>query len=332
MDTLFNPEMPEERILEELRQMRFVPVGEGHAARVYGDTHNRIVLKVFPPLRIGSAREVQFIQRNAVLRYVDRFTVRWGRLAPVRWVRSSAKAVLARCLSRRNPDARKRAGDRYIEGYRACIAKGVMDGLPTRIIPNWLPQLDVNVSRLLRPYLAKPREAIMQQRFPNDAVVGAVLEATCRDGAAIEECCALVEKAVGNMIQLWQHGLADLDGRFPIFDNQVVLPDGTVQLFDANNISASREHAFEFVRAKEEELAGIITRLNAGDYPQLLFDTEAASVADTGRLLYQRLPKQMRDPLVKHYLQSAADVLSERTFIQNWQRLRPVSAAPGNAP
>ncbi|MDY0171045.1 MAG: hypothetical protein RBS80_31185, partial [Thermoguttaceae bacterium] len=239
MQNLFNPEVPDDIVLGQLRHMRFVPLGEGHAARVYADTEQRLVLKVFPPLRIGSAREVRFIERNPLLRRLERASVRWEENAAVRWLRSKAKAALAGWLSRRNPEARRRAGERYVEGYRLCITRGLMEGLPTRIIPNWLPQLAIACSPSLRPYLASPAEAVMQRQFDPHTVVGAVLARMCKARDSLQQCCELIDRAVQNALRLWEHGLVDTDRRLPVLENQIVLPDGTIQLYDANNVMAS---------------------------------------------------------------------------------------------
>lgn len=318
MSNLFNRAAPDDIVLEELRHMRFVSVGEGHAARVYADPQHRLVLKVFPPLRIGSAREVRFIERNPLLRRLERLSVRWEENVAVRWLRSKAKAALARWLSRRNPEARHRAGERYVEGYRLCIARGLMDGLPTRIIPNWLPQLEIACSPSLRPYLASPAEAVMQRQFDPSDVVAAALVRMCEAGDSLEQCCSLIDRAVQNALRLWEHGLVDTDRRFPVLENQIVLPDGTIQLYDANNVIASWEQAVAFVSEKQHDLDNIATNLEEGHYPDLLFSTEGTSVADAARTLYRRLPDDGRDVLVKHFLHCAHTTLREDVLRKHW--------------
>jgi hypothetical protein len=318
MQNLFNPEVSDDIVLEQLRHMRFIPLGEGHAARVYADPEHRLVLKVFPPLRIGSAREVRFIDRNPLLRRLERLSVRWEETAAVRWLRSKAKAALARWLSRRNPEARRRAGERYVEGYRLCIAGGLMNGLPTRIIPNWLPQLEIACSPSLRPYLASPAEAVMQQQFDPSAVVGAALARTCEGRDSLQQCCAFIDRAVNNAHRLWEHGLVDTDRRFPVLENQIVLPDGTIQLYDANNVMASWTEAVAFVQEKQHDLDNIAAKLDGDDYPGLLFATESSSVADAARILYRRLPEHGRDPLVKHFLRCARSTLRDDVLRKHW--------------
>ncbi len=331
MDTLFNPDVSDSRVLEELRRMRFVPFGEGHAARVYAATEHRLVLKVFPPLRIGSAREVRFIDRNPLLHRLERLSARWEDLAPVGWFRNAAKAVLAHWLSRRNPDARRRAGERYVEGYRLCITRGLMDGLPTRIIPNWLSELEVSCSPSLRSYLASPAEAVMQRQFNAADIVGAAIATTCRVRDSLQECYQLIDRAVHNVRRLWEHGLVDTDGRFPVLANQIVLPDGAIQLYDANNVMESWEQAVAFVRAKQRDLDTIAERLGKGDYPGLLFATEGTSVADSARILYRRLPTESRDALVKHFLCRAADMLREDKLRCHWLAAAPDADCPSKA-
>ena len=318
VNRLFSPAVPESVVLEQLRGMRFVPLGQGQAARVYGDTEERVALKVFAPLQIGGG-ELAFISTNVVLRTLERLRKRWEHRWFVRWLKAPAKTVLGYGLSRRDPEGRRYTAECCIEGYRLCIDRGLLDRLPTRILPNWTSQLNISAWPGFRAVLATPPEMVIQKWFRQDAIVGAALATKCRSGASSEECYNLIDRAFHEAMQLWTHGLASIDGRFPVLENQIVLSTGEVQRFDVNNVVASASRVIAFIRAKQMEMKRIAQRLAAGDYPGVLYDTKHASVADAARKLYQGLPHDARDALVAHYLRRAEEILCERTFRGHWE-------------
>ena len=318
MQDLFDPVRTDAEIVDELVRMSFVRVGEGHSAHVFGDTDNRVVLKVFPPLNVGTPKELAFIRRNPILRNVDRLTIRFENVRVVQWARNRAKSLVAAILSSIKVQERDLGTESCIRGYKACIDKGLMTRLPTRVISNCMSRLSVKGHGRLMKYLIRPRNIILQKRFHERDVLTNVLRETClRDGAA-EQCTAFIEQAIEYQLAMWRTGLISRDPIFNIFENFIVLPDGTLQLHDANAVIESHASALRFIRDKEQDIHQVFSRLGNGGYPKLLYDTDFDSIARTARELHRLLCTDYRDDLVMHFLERARNTLCEDAFRKNW--------------
>ncbi len=320
MDALFDLDRTEADVVSELAEMAFIKLGEGNSAHVFGDTEHRVVLKVFPPLNVGTAKELAFIKRNLVLRTADQLSLRWENTAIVRWTRQRAKSLVAAFLSHGNVEKRKCASKSCIRGYEACIARGLMTRLPTRVIPNCMSLLSVRGHGRIMKYLVAPERIVLQKRFHDSDVAIDVLRRSCLQNETIEQCSEFIEKTIEYQLEMWQLGLVSTDLSFNIFENSIVLPRGGLQLHDANDVSATLTSARWFIREKEQDVHRLFARLDKGEYPKLLFDTDFGSIAETARKLYNLTPADRRDDLVMHFLELARATLNEDTFQKNWEQ------------
>lgn len=319
MNDLFDPSQTEAEVVNELSKMRFTKIGEGHSAHVFGDTNNRVVLKVFPPLNVGTAKELSFIQRNPLLRHANRLSLQWGKFRIVQRARQIAKSHVARVLSRGRVEQRLLASQSCIRGYRACTDKGLMTRLPTRVIPNCLSRLSVGGHGRAMAYLVAPSEIVMQARFHESDVAISVLRKGCMRNDAMGGMHELIEKVMEYQLVMWEMGLVSTDLSCNVFENSIILADGSVQLHDANDVTGSLASAQWFIREKEQDLHRIFSRFNNGEYPKCLYDTDLASIAETARRLHQVLPARHRDDLVMRFLESARTVLCKQTFEKHWE-------------
>ena len=318
-NALFDPERTEAEIVNELVKMRFVKIGEGHSARVFCDTDNQIVLKVFPALNVGASSELDFIQRNPILSIANQFTLRWENVRIVNYARQRAKSFVSVILSQMNCEDRQYASDYCIRGYEACIEKGLMTRLPTRAISNCMSQLSLNGCGWTKKYLLSPAKIIMQERFHDGDVVINALLSICVKNDPAERCFELIEKAIEYQLMMWRLGLICTDSSFNILDNLIVSSDGELQVHDANDVRVSIESAIQFIRRKEQDLHHVFSRLVDREYPRLLFDTTFGSIAHSARKLYNLLPSDYRDVLVMHFLELSRKTLCEDIFLKNWK-------------
>lgn len=318
IDDLFDPNRPEALVVNELVTMSFAEIGKGHSAYVFGDSDGQVVLKVFPPLNSGSAKELAFIKKNPVLAILDQASLRWENVRMAKRVRQGAKTLVAAFLSRSSVEKRESVSEKCIRGYEACIDKGLMECLPTRVISNCMSKLSVRGSDRIIHYLVKPTKIILQARFRDDDLAVTVLQKNCLKNGTHDECYELVEKAIEYQLMMWRMGLVCNDASFNILENSIVLPDGRLQLHDANNVRQSLESGLSFIREKQQDMHELFSRLDNGEYPTLLYDTNFSSVAETARKLYVLLPADRRDDLVMFFLKLARKTLREETFRKNW--------------
>ena len=318
MKTLF--EMNEDELIAKLSDMQFAMIGHGHWAYVFGDTDHTVVIKVFPPLNVGTADELGFIRKNPLLRFADRVSLKWQSLPLVDFLRQKAKFVLAVFQSSRSHSRIPGKSDLCIRGYERCINKGLMERFPTRVIANCCAQLPLKANRVLIRYFEQPAKIVVQKHFQDHELFLNVIKG-CAQRNEIEKCRSYIEKALEYQVSMWRMGLVSTDMSFNIFENLIVLPDDDLQLHDANDVVDEQSPALWFVREKEKDLAIILSKLHNGQYPDLLFSDDHSSVCETARKLYNVLSKQHRNEVVKHFLEISGRVLTESVFRENWKKM-----------
>ena len=318
MEKTFDFDSTDDDLIKSLSGMEFHVIGQGSSAYVLGNAEGGMVLKIFPPLNVGTADELVFIRRNSVLRYADFLSAKWQNIYLIKWLRRKAKFILAVFQSSRNIEKRENSSDMCIRGYERCVKQGLMEGLPTRVIPNCCDRLSIKTSRVLRNYLVQPEKIVMQKRFNHDEILLYVIRhhAEKNDTA---RCVRLIEDAIQYQLHMWALGLISTDMSFNIFENLIVLPDGRLQLHDANDVVDSYSPAMWFIREKEKDLNEIFSGLDKGNYPGLLFRTSHSSISETARKLYNVLPDDIRDELVINFLNHSRQILSEDVFKQHWK-------------
>ena len=317
MKTLFD--LSEDDLMATLSDRQFNMIGHGHWAYVFGDTDGDVVIKVFPPLSIGTSDELGFIKKNNLLRFADKMSLKWQNVSWVNYLRQKAKYILAILRSSKNAEKLQGESDLCIQGYKRCINKGLMERFSTRIIPNCCARLSLKTNRVLKGYLEQPKKIILQKRFKDEELLLNVLK-ECADINDIEKCRRYIEKAIDYQVNMWRLGLVSTDMSFNLFENLIVLPDDDLQLHDANDIVDSQSPALWFIREKEKDMAALSSKLRQGLYPDLLFSIDHSSVSETARKLYNILQKEIRDEVVKHYLNLSQKVLAESVFRKNWKR------------
>jgi hypothetical protein len=313
---IFDQDIGDEEIATLLARMSFSKIAQAHSAHVFGDSENLVVIKVFPGVSVGPARNLTFIQRNASLRVANRMSLYWSNVTLVKWLRHQAKIQLAKTLSRQNDEHDCQLS---IDGYKACITNGLMTELPTRVIPNCLSQLKCSDRKSVPEYLLKPNEIVVQERFTESDVVLKQLQIMARSENADVACESLIRQVVEYQKSMWQMGLISTDLSFNVFENLILLPNGEVQLHDANDVAVSLKEAKWFIREKETDMNSIFEKIENGGFPSLLFDANFATVAESARKLYQVLPRTIRESLVLLYLSLARITLCEQTFQANWK-------------
>lgn len=310
--------LSDEDLYKYLSGMEFTLLGQGASAYVFSNTEETIVLKIFPPLNVGTSEEFVFIRKNPLLRFADIMSVRWQHVSVVKWLRQKVKFILAIYQSSRNSEKRETSSEMCIRGYERCIDKGLMSGLPTRVIPNFSERLPIKTTRMLRGYLKQPKKMVMQKRFSSDDLLLNVLKRYAVHGDS-HLCDHLIDKAIRYNLNMWKLGLVSTDMSFNVFENLIVLPDGCVQLHDANDVVDSFSPALWFVREKEKDLHEITLKMRDGHYPDLLFETSHGSIAESARKLYNTLPHEMRDELVISFLDFSRQILSEDVLKECWK-------------
>jgi len=315
-NTLFD--LSEDDLISMLSDMDFNMIGHGHWAYVFGDTDNTVVIKVFPPLNIGTSEELSFIKKNPLLRFADKMSLKWQNISWVNSLRQKAKFVLAIFRSSKNSKKLQDKSDLCVQGYERCISNGLMERFPTRVIPNCCVQLSLKTNRVLKNYLEQPKKIILQKRFKDNELLLNVIK-ICAERNDIEKCRRYIKMAIDYQVNMWRLGLVSTDMSFNIFENVIVLPDNDLQLHDANDVVNSQSPALWFIREKEKDMAAIFSRLNHGLYPDLLFGVDHGSVSETARKLYNILPKGNRDEVVMNYMDLSQKVLMESVFRKNWK-------------
>lgn len=317
MKRLFDSDLSYEDLVSILSKMEFRMIGHGYSAYVFGEETVNIVIKIFPPLSVGTADELDFIRKNPFLKYADQISSKWQNTSLIHWLRQKAKFFLAVFQGHGNIEKRESSSELCIRGYERCISKGLMDGLPTRVVPNCFSRLSIKTNPMLKKYLLKPQKIILQQRFNQEDMLLYVLKRLA-DQNEISECRKFIEKAMEYQIHMWRIGLISTDMSFNIFENLIVLPNMCVQLHDANDVTDSLSPSLWFIREKEKDLDKIFTKLDNKQYPSLLFESDHGSVSETARKLFNILPKNVRDEMIFIFLNKSRSLLSEQIFRQNW--------------
>jgi hypothetical protein len=323
---LFDPDRSEGDIVAELAKMRFIKVGQGSSAYVYGDTDGRVVLKVFPPLGLGTLSESAFLTKNPIFRVANRLSLCWEQMPMISRLRDAAKSRVVEFLSRRSSPQREVAAATSLLGYEACIEKGLMTHLPTRILPNCVRDVSLDGQGRLIEYLAKPARIVLQKRFRDSETGTKVLLQRCKEKETLERCFELVETAVRYEMTMWQMGLTNTDMSFNVFDNSIVLPDGSLQLHDASSIRVWQTEWY--LRYKEQDLQDVFSRIDKGEYPAVLYDGDIASIRETARRLHRLLPTDCRDDVIKYFLESSRKLLRYEVYQANWGQASRGSACP----
>lgn len=316
---IFDPSLTETEILDLLSEKVFRKAGQGFSAYVLGATDMSVVLKIFPPLNIGNPENVEFIQRNPFLRHADLFTSKWQRIPTVKWIRQKAKLLMAMYRNCDNNKQGEISSELSIKGYEICIKKGLMNELPTRFIPNCVSKLSINTGLKLRSYLEQPAKIVLQKRFHEKDLLMNFLKYLAQNQDVIK-CNNLIEEAIKYQLSLWRSGAADTDMSFNIFENLILLPNGRLQIHDANDVTDSYSSAIWFIREKEKDMAQIFQGISDGGYSQIFNQTNHSGVSETARKLYSTLPKQNRENLVMLFLNLSRGILSEEVMERNWNK------------
>ena len=319
MEGLFDVNIPDTEIINRLSKMKFSKIGEGSSAHIFGDNTKSIVLKIFPPLNVGNPQDLEFINKNIFYKYADILTARLQNYRAINWLRQKAKFIIAVSHSSKNIEQIKKSCELSINAYEISIKKGLMKGLPTRVIPNCVSTLSLNINRKLLSYLLKPNKIIIQERFNNDDVVLNVIKSLVKKGDILSSK-KLIEGAVNFQVYLWKQGLTNTDMSFNMLDSLLLLSNGEFQIHDVNGINDSIKHSRWYIREKEKDISKIFERINRGEYPQFLYKANNKGIAETARKLYDLLPKGNRDDLVLYFLELSKDILTEKVMIANWNK------------
>ena len=319
--SLFDKDISETQIIGMLLEMKFNKIGEGSTAHVFGDSDMNIVLKIFPPLNIGNPEDIEFIDKNPILKYADILSSRWQSFRGIHWVRRKAKNFIAYYQSKNleTHETKITSSKLSIKAYKISINNGLMKNLPTRIIPNCISEIPIKVNKKLMQFLKQPDYIILQKRFREEDILLNVLK-TLSSKDEVDECKTLIERAINFQAYLWEHGLINTDMSFDMFDNLLLLHDGTLQIHDVNGINNSFKHATWYIREKEKDINKIYKKIDAGLFPQFLFKTNRKGISETARKLYSVFSKKNRDSLVMHFLSISRDILSEKMMADKWKK------------
>ncbi len=318
MENLFDLNLVESELIDILSKMEFKKIGEGYAAHVFSDTEQNIVLKFFPPLSAGGPEELNFIEKNYFLKYADMLTVKWQNHQMIKWIRQKAKSFVALSHSSKNIENKMNACETYIKAYELSVKTGLMKRLPTRVISNCLSQLSLNINQKILNYMLKPNKIVLQERFKDEDVVLNVIKSLVQKGDILSSK-KLIEGAVNFQVDLWRQGLTNTDMSFNMLDSLLLLPDGKLQIHDANGINCSIKHSRWYIREKEKDIGLIFREIKEIGYPQSLYATNRKGISGTARKLHTFLPKQYRDDLVMSFLTFSLEVLSENVMMANWK-------------
>lgn len=321
MEGLFDVNIPDTEIINRLSKMEFRKIGEGSSAHIFGDNTKSIVLKIFPPLNVGNPQDLEFISKNIFYKYADILTARLQNYRAINWLRQKAKFIIAVSHSSKNIEQIKKSCELSIKAYEISIKKGLMKGLPTRVIPNCVSTLSLNINRNLLSYLLKANKIIIQERFNNNNVVLNVIKLLVKKGDILSSK-KLIEGAVNFQVYLWKQGLTNTDMSFNMLDSLLLLSNGEFQIHDVNGINDSIKHSRWYIREKDKDISKIFERINRGEYPQFLYKANNKGIAETARKLYGLLPKGNRDDLVLYFLELSKDILTEKVMIANWNKMR----------
>ena len=316
MDKIFDPYLSGAEIVDMLSKMEFRKIGEGSSAHVFGDDTESIVLKIFPPLNVGNPQDLEFINKNIFYKYADILTARLQNYRAFNWIRQRAKSIIAVSHSSKNIEQIKKSCELSIKAYEISIKKGLMKGLPTRVIPNCISKLSLNASHKLRSYLLKPDKIIIQKRFKADVLN--IIKALAIKGDAISSR-DIIERVVNFQIHLWRQGLTNTDMSFNMFNSLLLLPDGRFQIHDVNGINDSIKHSRWYIREKEKDISQIFREIEETGFPQSLYSTNRKGISETARKLHTFFPKQYRDDLVMLFLNLSREILSEKVMMTYWE-------------
>lgn len=321
MKSLFNKDISEKQIIGMLSKMEFEKIGEGSTAHVFGDSDMNIVLKIFPPLNIGNPEDIEFIDKNPILKYADVLSSRWQRFRGVHWIRRKAKNFIAYYQLRNIETHEKKitSSKLSIKAYKISIDYGLMENFPTRIIPNCILEIPIKTNKKLMQFLKQPDHIVLQKRFRKKDILLNVLKILSSKGE-VDVCKNLIEKAVNYQAYLWEHGLINTDMSFDMFDNLLLMPDGNLQIHDVNGINNSFKHATWYIHEKEKDIRQIFKKIDEGLFPQFLFKTNRKGISETARKLYSVFSKKNRDSLVIHFLSISRDILSEKVMADRWKK------------
>ncbi len=320
MNTLFDPDIQDEDLLKIILQNKFVKIGEGFSAHVFGAIHQEFVLKIFPNLTVGNPEDVAFIKENIILRKLDEISSRLQNYRFVKWSRQKVKLLLS--ISQYSKKAAQKDGvddvlDVAINGYEICIQKGLMNNFPTRVIPNCFSLINANFDWGLGDYYKKPEKIIFQKKFSEEDLLLWKIKQVA-DRGDIDACKKYINDAINYQVYLWSQGVADTDMSFNIFENIIVLRNEKYQVHDANDITDKKPIALWFIREKEKDLSNLFIEKDRCNYNNFLHSTVQNGVIETVRKLSQIIPKKHREEIINHFLSLSKKTLCEEHFENNW--------------
>jgi len=319
MNRLFNVATTESDIVDILSSMKFKKIGEGSSAHVFGDPTNNVVLKIFPPLNVVSPEDLEFINKNFILKHADLLTSKWQNFRVVKWLRQKARTIVTLSQSKNidNVEKRNKSSNQSISGYEISVDKGLMDGLPTRVISNCVSKLPINTTNKLMRYLAQPDKIVLQKYFQEKDVLLNCLKIFAEKGDDLV-CRRLIEEGVRFQVKLWRKGMTNTDMSFNMLESLLLQSDNNLQIHDVNGITDSLKVSTWYVREKEKDLSNIFNKIKEGGYPQFLYKTNCKGISESARKMYSLFPKRNRDELIMEFLEVSRSVLNEKVMLQNW--------------
>lgn len=317
MSDCFDPDLTENEVRDSLSEREFKKIDEGFSAHIFGATDKSVVIKIFPPLNIGSPHDIVFIKKNSILRYAKFFTARWQKFKIIKLMRQKIKYLIA--IFNKSNDSKKnnQSYEPNIRGYEICLRKGLMVNLPTRVISNCLTELNVNIGWVLKSFYEKPNKMILQKRFPKDVLLINRLNEAAKAGD-ISKCNKMIQDALNYQEFLWRNGVADTDMSFNIFENLIMLPDETLQLHDANDITDSKSAALWFIREKEKDISNIFMKNKKNSNTEFLNHLINSGISETANKLYGVLPSQNRAIIIFYFLNLSQKLLTEEQLSRYW--------------
>jgi len=320
---IFDPDLTEAELFELLSKKRYRKIGEGFSAHVFGATDMSIAIKIFPPLintlrlNVEHPEEISSISKNSLVRFADVLTSRWKKHDSIQWIRRKAKLIIALAMNVYNTETSKISDELNIKGYEILIQKGLTKGLPTKVISNCLTKLPININRFLKDCYDMPEKIVLQKRFGKEDLLMNKLNTFAKTGD-ISKCKTMIKDAMDYEIFLWERGVVDTDSSFNILDNLIMLPNGRLQLHDANDITDSKPIAFWFVQEKERDIVETLKHIDNMGIAQFLNRVCCGGICETARKLYGILPEQNRENIIALYLNLSKKILSEKVLTEKW--------------
>ena len=314
-DLVFDQTAAIDEVIRILTARKYSRIGEGGTTMVFEDDRKEFVIKVpFKTLQLQS-RERDFINRNFILRAIERLANRYVPQTIGTSMKNFIKYYYYKYLGR-IPAPDKFLFNGVIRGYEVAQKHHFRHIIRTRVIPNILGELSIKGLRQRYADLESLPYLIVNERIDTKKILGAEVRNAMKAGN-IDYARYFYGRAFDIQMDLWREGGYDLDGGVNLLDNMVRSDrNGGQKLLDAGALTDVHVLAVEFMREKEQQVKEIRDLLRHNSLQDTVgeLSSKTNAVAHRVNMILKDYPGEAGEQLALFFLEQVEKYYTVSNF------------------